>query len=236
MRDERETMHEIDATLCVLVADQQELFRRGVIGVLRESWPQWSCAHATGIEDLKHLLAREAANLLIVELGLPGLGGTTGIQQLRALHPHCTVVVLGESDDRATILESLGAGAHGYISKSATPTQLLRAVETVLCGAVVAPASLAGRQLPLEAPRRQAQQVPAATLPGFTGRQADVFRLLAEGCATKTIARRLNLAAGTVKVHLAAIYRQLGVHGRVEALARFRDMIVADLVSGEAGD
>ncbi|HET8995922.1 MAG TPA: response regulator transcription factor [Acetobacteraceae bacterium] len=229
-------MHDIDEALCVLVADQQELFRRGVIGVLRDSWPLWSCAHASGIEEIRHLLAREAANLLIVELALPGLGGPAGIQQLRALHPHCTVVVLGGSDDRATVLESLGAGAQGYVAKSATPTQLLRAVEAVLCGAVVAPASLAGRHLPAEAPRPPSRQAPAAAPPGFTGRQADVFRLLAEGCATKTIARRLNLAAGTVKVHLAAIYRQLGVHGRVEALARFRDIAIADLVSGEAGD
>ena len=57
----------------------------------------------------------------------------------------------------------------------------------------------------------------------LTDRQIEVFRLLSEGCATKTIARRLGLAVGTVKVHLAAIYRVLGAHNRVEALAKARD-------------
>jgi DNA-binding NarL/FixJ family response regulator len=56
----------------------------------------------------------------------------------------------------------------------------------------------------------------------LTGRQIEVFSLLSEGCATKTIARRLNLAVGTVKVHLAAIYRVLGAHNRVEAIAKVR--------------
>ena len=65
---------------------------------------------------------------------------------------------------------------------------------------------------------RVGEAMPA--IANLTGRQHDVFRLLAEGCATKTIARRLDLAVGTVKVHLAAIYRQLGVRGRLEALAR----------------
>jgi DNA-binding NarL/FixJ family response regulator len=58
------------------------------------------------------------------------------------------------------------------------------------------------------------------TLAVLTDRQRDVFRLLAEGCATKTIARRLDLAVGTVKVHLAAIYRVLGAHSRMEAMAK----------------
>jgi DNA-binding NarL/FixJ family response regulator len=59
----------------------------------------------------------------------------------------------------------------------------------------------------------------------LTDRQAEVFRLLSEGCATKTIARRMGLAVGTVKVHLAAIYRVLGAHNRVEALAKVRGSI-----------
>jgi DNA-binding NarL/FixJ family response regulator len=65
----------------------------------------------------------------------------------------------------------------------------------------------------------------------LTDRQVEVFNLLSEGCATKTIARRLGLAVGTVKVHLAAIYRILGAHNRVEAIAKARGgMVQAALV------
>jgi DNA-binding NarL/FixJ family response regulator len=98
-------------------------------------------------------------------------------------------------------------------------------VETVLAGGVFAPGSLAGQPL---------REAPPAPLPAaaedldpviaqFTDRQRDVFLLLTEGCATKTIARRLDLAVGTVKVHLAAIYRALGAHSRLEALAKARN-------------
>ena len=68
----------------------------------------------------------------------------------------------------------------------------------------------------------------------LTERQIEVFRLLSEGCATKTIARRLGLAVGTVKVHLAAIYRVLGAHSRIEALAKARGGIALPVVARAA--
>jgi len=68
----------------------------------------------------------------------------------------------------------------------------------------------------------------------LTERQVEVFQLLSEGCATKTIARRLGLAVGTVKVHLAAIYRVLGAHSRIEALAKARGGVALPVVARAA--
>ena len=141
----------------------------------------------------------------------------TGLRRLREQFPDQKIVVLADSEERETILECLAAGANGYILKSATLGQLLRAMETMLSGGVFAPAALAGLPQPA-APAREPQATCLAV--HLTERQIEVFHLLSEGCATKTIARRLGLAVGTVKVHLAAIYRVLGAHSRVEAIAK----------------
>ena len=124
-------------------------------------------------------------------------------------------MVLSDVDDRETVLACLSAGAQGYILKTATCAQILRAIDTVLEGGIHAPASL--RVAPV--PARRLHTGIGVAIKQLTDRQRDVFRLLQEGCNTKTIARRLDLAIGTVKVHLAAIYRVLGASGRLEALA-----------------
>jgi len=208
-----------------LVADRQSLFRHGLAGLVREAWPEWVCDQADSFTTVLDALAGGGIGLLLLDLDLPGMSGPEGIAQLRAVEPACHVMVLAGTDDRATILHCLSAGAHGFVLKSATPMQFLRAVETVLSGGVFAPGSLAGQPLreiapaPLQTPAEDLDPVIAQ----FTDRQRDVFMLLTEGCATKTIARRLDLAVGTVKVHLAAIYRALGAHSRLEALAKARN-------------
>ncbi len=213
----------------VLVADRQALFRHGLIGVLRDAWPDWSFDQAGSFVEALELMSAGPPGLLLLDLDLPGLQGHDGIQRLVGGHPDCLVMVLADTDDRATILQCLGAGAQGYVLKSASALQFLRALETVLAGGVFAPASLSGK--PIALATRPAPRVPVAheldpILAQLTDRQRDVFRLLAEGCATKTIARRLDLAVGTVKVHLAAIYRALGAHSRLEALAKARSGVI----------
>ena len=208
----------------VLVADHQALFRHGLVGLLRENWPGWSFHQAGNFAIAMQHAAALSPDLFLLDLDLPGMDRAEGVQQLRSAYPDSSVLVLADSDDRATILQCLSAGALGYVLKSASPMQFLRALETVLSGGVSAPATLSGKSLAAPVPSqasRPAQELDPI-LAQLTDRQRDVFRLLAEGCATKTIARRLDLAVGTVKVHLAAIYRALGAHSRLEALAKAR--------------
>jgi DNA-binding NarL/FixJ family response regulator len=208
------------AEITTLIADRATLFRHGLVGLLKERRPAWSCAEADMLDEVVAHLSVEPVDLVLLDLQLAGAPGAANLRRLRECFPHQKIVVLADSDDRATILECLAAGANGYILKSTTMSQLLRAIETVLSDGVFAPAALAG--MPQSAGvARQPNGSPLLT--HLTDRQIEVFRLLSEGCATKTIARRLGLAVGTVKVHLAAIYRVLGAHSRVEALAKARD-------------
>lgn len=222
-------MQQDHSQLVVLVSDRQALFRHGLIGLLRESWAEWSFHQADDYAATRHQAASFQPDLLLLDLELPGLQGADGVQRFRALYPDCMVIVLADTDERATILQCLTAGAQGYVLKSATPLQFLRGLETVLSGDVFAPATLSGKPSAVPFHPAAAEPQPQATLTldpvlaQLTERQRDVFRLLAEGCATKTIARRLDLAVGTVKVHLAAIYRALDAHSRLEALAKARN-------------
>jgi DNA-binding NarL/FixJ family response regulator len=198
----------------ILVVDRHALFRHGLIGLLREEKPDWRCAGTASVADL--LDSIHAANVVLLDLGLPDLDGVDGLRRLRKSFPHHCFIILSDRDDRRTILDCLSAGAHGYLLKSASPAQYLRALETILDGGIYAPGSLSnapGQPVRLETP-------PAPALANLTGRQRDVFQLLTEGCDTKTIARRLDLGVGTVKVHLAAIYRSFGARTRLEALAK----------------
>lgn len=208
------------AEIGALIGDRLPFFRHGMIGLLRDSRPGWRLTEAGTFDEVLSHLHGTSPELILLDLQLPGMGGTDGVRRLRSLCPTQKIVVLADSDERETILECIASGAQGYVLKSSSPAQFLRALDTILSGGVFAPASLTGvpSRATVAPPSIDAGMQPS--LATLTDRQRDVFRLLAEGCATKTIARRLDLAVGTVKVHLAAIYRVLGAHSRMEAMAK----------------
>jgi DNA-binding NarL/FixJ family response regulator len=200
-----------------LIAESHTLMRHALLALLREARPQWTCDDVSGLDELRLRLHEASPTLVLIELRLCGLDG---LRALRMAFPHTTFVVLSDQDDRASILACLEAGAQGYILKSSSPDQFVRALETILTGGLYAPASLSVTPIHPPVPAYRPELKMSPVLAHLTERQRHVFDLLAEGCATKTIARRLDLAVGTVKVHLAAIYRTLGASSRLEALAK----------------
>jgi DNA-binding NarL/FixJ family response regulator len=205
------------AKTSALIAESHALMRHALVALLREARPDWNCDDVDGIDELRVRIIECSPTLVLIDLRLCGL---EGLRQLRLAFPDTTFVVLSDQDDRSAILACLEAGAQGYILKSTNPDQFVRALETILTGGLYAPASLSGMPIhpPMTTYGSELQLSPL--LSHLTERQRHVFELLAEGCATKTIARRLDLAVGTVKVHLAAIYRTLGASSRLEALAK----------------
>jgi DNA-binding NarL/FixJ family response regulator len=201
----------------VLIAESHTLMRRALVALLREARPGWNCEDVGGLDELSERIARTSPRLVLLDLRLSGLDG---LRRLRGSFPHTTFVMLSDEDERATILSCLEAGAQGFILKSTSPDQFIRALETILTGGLFAPASLSGTPIHPPVSLYRTDVKLSHTVLSLTTRQRDVFGLLAEGCATKTIARRLELSVGTVKVHLAAIYRTLGASSRLEALAK----------------
>jgi len=197
----------------VLIAHRYALVGQALIGLLAGRKPTHRFVPADGMAALEQSLRSIQVDLLLVDYGLEGLGGADGVRAVRAAYPSLRVVVLAETDEPATILACLAAGAHGYVLQSSTTMLLLQALSIVESGGVFVPASATG-------PARAAPVPQVMTPAGLTERQRDVLRLLSGGRPTKSIARELGVAVGTVKVHLAAIYRALGATNRVEALVK----------------
>jgi DNA-binding NarL/FixJ family response regulator len=150
--------------------------------------------------------------LVLLDLALPGARGLDFLGDLKLDYPGVPVVVLSATHDRATVMAALGAGAHGFIPKTADGVMLLDAVRRVLEGGVCLPdddtAMPDGDGVHME---------PRAL--GLTARQTDVLKLLVQGKPNKLICRDLKLSEGTVKVHVSAILKALRVHSRTEAIA-----------------
>jgi DNA-binding NarL/FixJ family response regulator len=200
-----------------LLADDHPLMREGVRQVLSQLEPPVEIVDA---HDYPSLFAQTALHadldLALVDLNMPGFVGMQGITQYRHRFPDIPLVVLSASESPHDIRSALKAGALGYIPKAASTAAMLAALRQVLAGNLFVPASLGDSLVDLHAlaPAGFAGLQPC----GLTARQLEVARLLAQGCANKTIADILAMSEGTVKVHIAAIFRAFGVTNRTEAV------------------
>jgi DNA-binding NarL/FixJ family response regulator len=209
----------------VLIADDHAVFRIGLVQLLRRALKVKRFLEAERFSQVVEHLEDPDVTLTILDLGMPGLADPKEITRMRRLRPDSQVVVLSASDSRKDILESLSAGAHGYIVKSQNTDQLVDRIRHVLSGEIYVPAVLA--ELPPEpaegtAPNGGTQPVQKTLSP----RQRQVLKGLVEGKSNKEIARALNVAEGTVKIHLAALFRFLGATNRAHAAALGKQLIV----------
>jgi DNA-binding NarL/FixJ family response regulator len=202
----------------VLIADDHEVFRIGLTQLLRRSLKVKKFLEADCFADVIELLKERDVTLMILDLGMPGFSGPKDISQMRLLRPDTKIVVLSASDSREDILEVLSAGVHGYIVKNQHSDQLVDRLRYVLSGEIYVPAVLA--ELRSEPSNRETQP-PQKML---SSRQCQVLKGLVEGKTNKAIARSLGVAEGTVKMHLATLFRVLGATNRAHAAALGQDI------------
>jgi DNA-binding NarL/FixJ family response regulator len=206
--------------ITILLADDHALFRQGIRHLISDSLKGAQVVEADGFDTALEALAQNGgAALIVMDLRMPGMAGGTSLRALREAYPDSKLVVLSASESRSDILDALGAGVHGYIPKTAQPDDIAAAIKYVLDGNVYVPPLLSrGGDDPLLAPADRPAPAPALDLTRFTPRQRDVLQLLAAGKSNKEIARELDLAEGTVKIHLAAVFRALNARNRTEAV------------------
>lgn len=225
-----------------LVADDHELIRQGVKGLLRGLDPDAQFDEADTWETLA-AAARPDANhdLAIVDLNMPGMAGARSLELLLKANPALPLVVLSAEESPDEMRAVLAAGALGFVPKRQPASVMLKAIELVLSGGAYVPMEALSL---LGARGTQGASVSAdgasATVAIVTGpivqvaalqphqqhllenlspRQQDIMRLVHRGWTNKMIARELGVAEGTVKVHLSVIFRALGVHNRSTAIA-----------------
>jgi DNA-binding NarL/FixJ family response regulator len=207
-----------------LLADDHPLMREGVRLVLSQLEPPVEIIDAY---DYPSLFAQAAGHadldLALVDLNMPGFVGFQGISQFRNRFPDIPLVVLSASESSHDIRSALEAGALGYIPKAAPASEMLAALRQVLAGDIYIPVCLGNGDggLHTVAPTDFA----ALQHSGLTARQLEVARLLAQGCANKAIGGMLAMSEGTVKVHMAAIFKAFGVSNRTEAVLEIQRLL-----------
>ena len=207
-----------------LLADDHPLMREGVRQVLAQLEPAIEIIDA---HDYPSMFAQTALHadldLALVDLNMPGFVGMQGITQYRHRFPDIPLVVLSASESPHDIRSALEAGALGYIPKAASTAVMLAALRQVLAGDIFVPACLGDGHAGLHSVAPA--DFEALQHSGLTARQLEVARLLAQGCANKAIAGMLSMSEGTVKVHIAAIFRAFGVTNRTEAVLEIQRLI-----------
>lgn len=203
----------------ILLADDHPLFREGVRPVLEKLGEGVILIEAHDYPSaFAAMYNHDQIELALLDLCMPGMQGIEGVLQFRAAFPATPVVVLSAAESRLDIEKLLSAGAMGYIPKTAQSETILAALQRVLAGAIYIPDILrlaAGGGRIGALPRQHSPESPLAAL---TERQHDVLCELAKGLSNKQIADCLRVTEGTVKIHLAAIFRVLKVANRTEAV------------------
>lgn len=200
-----------------LIADDHELFRSGMKQLLVDVLRAQDVREADSMDRALEILTNEGGgDLVLVDWRMPGMSGAESLAALRDGFPEAKVAVISAWEERADILAALGAGVHGYIPKSLPSAQIAAALQGILDGQIFVPPAMGKR----ESAGGESSAGFKLDQDKLTLRQRDVLQELLKGQASKEIARTLDIAEGTVKIHLAAIYRALGVRTRAEAIAK----------------
>lgn len=207
-----------------LVADDHAVFRVGLLYLLQRLDPEAEILEASDYAEALEIAEREESiDLILVDLLMPGIDGYSGISSLRDRSPAAPIIVVSARENPVDVQASLDNGAMGYLPKSSSSEVMLNAIRLVLAGGMYLPPALLGKK---EGDRRAdgletsfgQPRLSKQVARSLTRRQRDVMRLLALGRSNKAIAQELDLAEGTVKVHVSAIFKALNVTNRTEAV------------------
>lgn len=213
----------------ILIADDHQLIVEGARLKLAELGPGTEFTVALNAAALRHALHHESPPALaLIDLSMPGVHGREHLSEVIAAWPGVPVIVLSGAESPALIRELLALGVQGFIPKAYSADVMLSAVRLVLSGGVyIPPMMLQTDEPPTPSSPSAGAESDAARLEErlhrlLTERQLDVLRLLSKGKPNKVIAADLGISEGTVKIHLAAIFRALNVRNRVEAVVASR--------------
>lgn len=208
----------------LLAADDHSLIREGLKAILSGFSNALTIIEAHDGKSIREqLIAHPDTQLLLLDVRLPDCSGFEILDELTLARPELKVVMLSAEFDQFTVTEAIQRGAVGFLPKTSINKVLCSALQLVLAGGIYVPPEvlknppqLAGRPSQL-ATRVDGKPVTPVSL-GLTGRQIEVYKHLLEGKSNKQICRELDLAEATVKVHVRAILRALGVNTRTEAV------------------
>jgi DNA-binding NarL/FixJ family response regulator len=202
--------------IAVAIVEDNPDIRMGTSYILRSSRACSVVGEYANAEDLIDDFDRTAPDVVLMDIGLPGINGIEAIEVLKREHSRVEIVVLSVYEDDANVFRAICAGASGYIAKPAMPQQLLEAVEQAFGGGTPMSPRIARRVLEMF---RQNAPPPKADY-RLTPRELEVLELLVKGEDYKSMAEKLFLSVFTVCAHIRNIYEKLHVHSKSQAVAK----------------
>ena len=199
----------------VVIVDDHELFAQGLALLLSREWGELFTigGHTTYVEEAAELVAKTSADLAIIDLSMPPLGGVAAIRHVRARHPATRILALSGTDDLGLAEEALRAGADGFVRKTARPEALAGPLWTIAEGLRVLDGAV------LDALLSNTRKPPASLADSLNAQDLRLWVLLAAGMETVDIAKRMLVSERTAKRMVASLLHKLGVSNRIAAAA-----------------
>jgi DNA-binding NarL/FixJ family response regulator len=204
------------AMISVAIIEDDEDIREGIRKYLNKQ-PGFSCRLAEeSVEDfLSHKLEDEASDVILMDIGLPGMSGIDGIKLIKQKDPGIDIVMLTIYHDSHKIFEALRAGASGYLLKNTPLAEIKEAIELLQAGGAPMSPQIARKVIEHFNPANK----PAPESP-LTAKEKEIVVGLVDGLSYKMIADRMNISVETVRFHIKNIYQKLHVHSKAEVITK----------------
>ncbi|ALO41053.1 response regulator transcription factor [Pseudoalteromonas phenolica] len=198
-----------------LIADDHPLFREALKGALQSQFEDLTVFESESFDSTLAVLSeQDELDLLLLDLHMPGSGDLYGLIRIREDYPSLPIVVVSGSEDLSIISKVMAYGAMGFIPKASSTQDIAQGIEAVLEGETWLPENIKDKVANVENEDKElAQQVAS-----LTPQQYKVLQYLHEGLLNKQIAYELHISEATVKAHITAIFRKLGVYNRTQAV------------------
>lgn len=211
-------MDTADQPIRVLLVDDHSLFRSGIRSLLQRH-PEFAVVGeaADGVEGIKRAQQLKP-DVVLLDLNMPGMSGVETLQLMQQDCPDTAILMLTVSEESSDLALAMKAGARGYLIKNIETDYLLRAIRRAAAGETVVAEALTGKLVAqLQAQSQSPQAPPVSDIDKLTPREKDILACLARGESNKLIARQLDLAESTVKIHVQNVLKKLKLSSRVQA-------------------
>lgn len=213
----------MDSQFTIVIADDHPLFRGALYQAVHMAVSDAQLLEADSIDSLAHLLRdHPEVDLLLLDLKMPGANGFEGLVHLRGQYPDLPIVVVSASEEASVVQQVLRLGALGFIPKSSSMKQLVTALNAVIAGDTWLPEGVSLR------PESEEESSLTSKLASLTPQQYKVLVMLRDGSLNKQIAWELNVSEATIKAHITAIFRKLGVKNRTQAVIALQQLDIKD--------
>ncbi len=205
----------------VLLVEDQCLVRAGLRALLDQESDIRVVGEAEDGEEAVRLARELQPDLVLMDVKLPKLDGIAATRRIKELNGNIEVLILSAYEDDETVFQAIQAGASGYVLKDITPTNLVRAIRSVRAGMSTVHPGITRRLLERISHMSRVRNAGSAPIHsnGLTDREVEILVGIARGASSRELAAQLFVSESTVKSHLRAIYRKIGVRDRSQAVA-----------------